>query len=374
MKVLLIAPNYPSSENKHPFGFVHSRAKIYSAKGLSVQTYIPSNMNNLLSYSYEGIKVFRGHYLFSEEIIEDFDPDIIAIHAPSPLLLTHINKFQRPVVVWIHGAEVLVRSLHHYIAPLGIRNQVQKVYSLFYDGTKNLVLRQAIKRVDAVIYVSKWMKKTAEKYLLIKHPNTFVIPNPVNTEIFKPNKATDGTKMLAGVSVRALEWKYGLDIAIKAFTRSKISLTIVGRGSLEAYLKNLAQKINANVRFNTEGLEHNKLPAFYNKFAFFIAPSRTEAQGVAMCEAMACGLPVIATNVGGIPEFVINEYNGYLVPPENSTAIRQAIMKLVSDITLYNTLSHNARKFAVNNLSHELIFQKELRIFSALTENSFTIK
>lgn len=370
MKVLLVAPNYPSPKNKHSFGFVHSRAKIYSERGLSVQVYTPSNTNNPIAYSYEGIKAFKGPHFLLREIIEEFDPDVIAVHAPSPYLLTHINNFQKPTVVWIHGAEVLIRAFHHYIAPLGMKNQIQKAFSLFYDGARNLILRQALKKADAIIYVSKWMQKMVEKYLMIKHPKTFIIPNPVNTMMFKPSQTNNTTKMTGGISIRALEWKYGLDIAVKAFTNSKISLTIVGKGSLEIYLKNLAEKINANVKFVTDGLEHNKLPAFYNKFAFFVAPSRTEAQGVAMCEAMACGLPVIATNIDGIPEFVINEYNGILIPPENPTALRQAVTTLVSDNTLYNFLSQNARKFVVSTLSHELIFNKELEIFKMAIENS----
>ncbi|MEM2971942.1 MAG: glycosyltransferase family 4 protein [Candidatus Bathyarchaeia archaeon] len=370
MKVLVVAPNYPSPEDKHAFGFVHSRAKIYSEKGLSVQVYIPSNTSASQTYTYENIKVSKGNHSLLRKIIKEFDPDVIAVHAPNPSTLTYINKFQKPTIVWIHGAEVLIRPFHHYMASFGIRNQIQKVYSLFYDATRNLTLRKAIKKADAVIYVSKWLQKVAEKYLMMRHPKTFIIPNPVNTKLFKPNKANDVTKMDAGVSVRALEWKYGLDIAIKAFAHSKISLTIVGKGSLETYLKSLAKKINANVKFITEGIEHNKLPNFYNKFAFFIAPSRTEAQGVAMCEAMACGLPVVATEVGGIPEFVVNEYSGLLVPPENPKALKQAIMKLTSNNTLYNSLSQNARKYVVNNLSHELIFNRELKIFKMVVNKA----
>jgi len=159
-----------------------------------------------------------------------------------------------------------------------------------------------------------------------------------------------------------------MDVAIKAFSRSKIGLAIVGKGSLAAYLKNLAIKIDANVKFITEGVEHNKLPAIYNDSMFFVAPSRTEAQGVAMCEAMACGLPVVATNVGGIPEFVTNEYNGLLVPPDNPHSLSQAIQKLISNKTLYNTLSENAIKFAASSLSHKMIIDKELNLLRLAAE------
>jgi len=125
MKVLLVAPNYPSPRNKHSFVFMHSRTKIYSERGLSVQVCTPSNTNNPIAYSYEDIKAFKGPHFLLKEIIEEFDLAVIAVHAPSPCLLTCIHNFQKPTIVWIHGAEVLIRAFHHYIAPLGMKNQMR---------------------------------------------------------------------------------------------------------------------------------------------------------------------------------------------------------------------------------------------------------
>jgi glycosyltransferase involved in cell wall biosynthesis len=316
------------------------------------------------------MSIHKGSYELLKEVIREFDPDIIAVHAPSPNLLMHLQSFQKPVVVWIHGAEVLLRAFHHYISPYEIKNSISKLYSLVYDAYRNLTLRQVIQKVNAIVYVSKWMKRVSEKYLLIKHPHSFVIPNPVDTDLFKPFTTSITKREIAGISVRALEWKYGVDIAVKAFANSGVKLTIIGRGSLEKYLRNLAKLCNANVEFITEGVEHQKLPTIYNNYMFFVAPSRTEAQGVAMCEAMACGLPVVATNVGGIPEFVIDEYNGLLVPPNDPLSLRLAVMRILKNDTLYTVLSENARRFVVNNLSHKIIFQKELKVFENVIEES----
>lgn len=87
-----------------------------------------------------------------------------------------------------------------------------------------------------------------------------------------------------------------------------------------------------------------------------------------MCEAIACGLPVIATNVGGIPEFVKNGINGMLVPPENPKALLKAIKQLLADEQLYNTLSENGAKYAKENLSHKEIYKKECSVFKMCQE------
>jgi len=368
--MLVISPNYPSSVNKHSYGFVHARNKIYKKKGIEVLTYVPLDLYPFhlsdvkpIKYCYEGILVIKDRLISLKRIIRVFDPDMLAIHSPNPYILRFILEFKLPVIVWIHGAEVLISAFHHYIPPIGFEKNLERAVISILQFFRNFLLRKYLQRVDAIIYVSHWMRRIAEKYLLMKHPNSFVIPNPIDTNLFRPLNIK---KRKEGVTIRALEWKYGLDIAIKAFAKSEIPLTIVGRGSLERYLRKLARKINANVKFVTHGIPHNELAQFYNQFIFFLAPSRTEAQGVAMCEAMASGLPVIATKVGGIPEFVKHRYNGLLVPPEDPISIRKAVKMILADQALYEAMAKNAREFVVKNLSSEIIFRKEFSIFKEL--------
>ena len=301
------------------------------------------------------------------QVLKKFNPNVIAVHSPTPHLLLYLLRCKKPIIVWIHGAEVLIRARHYYYPPFGLKNNSLKMFGMIKDVLRNIVLSQALKKVNAIICVSQWMEEMLRENLRFEHPNTFVINNPVDTDLFRPTEIRD-KRPLRAISVRGLEWKYGLDVAIEAFSRSKIELLIVGKGPLETYLRCLAAKLDSNVKFFTNGVEHNKLPGIYNLMDFFVAPSRTEAQGVAMCEAMACGLPIIASFVDGIPEFVIDGKNGLLVPPNDALKLREAVRTLSGNDVLYGNLSKNARKFALDHLSPESVFKKELEVFRIFSE------
>lgn len=363
MKVLIITSDYPSEENKHTYGFVHSRAKIYVKNNHKVFVFVPSDKPS--KYVYERIPIFRTSLDMINITIDEYDPDIIAVHAPSYRWLKILGETKRPIVTWFHGTEVLINAFHHYIAPFGFKNNVRKMRDILFNTCRNLKMRRLLLHSTAIVYVSQWMKKMAELYLMKRHPNSFVIPNPVDTELFKPFEGHKSKVLFNAISVRALEWKYGLDIAIRAFSNLETKLTIIGGGSLEKYLKGLAKKCNSNVEFITGGIEHEKLPMLYSKYAFFVAPSRTEAQGVAMCEAMACGLPVVATRVGGIPEFVKDRVNGLLVPPEDYLKLREAMKLLASNNYLYDSLCENAREYVVKNLSDTVVYEKEYAVLKS---------
>jgi glycosyltransferase involved in cell wall biosynthesis len=74
-----------------------------------------------------------------------------------------------------------------------------------------------------------------------------------------------------------------------------------------------------------------EMPQVYMDSDLFVLPSENETFGQVFIEAMACGLPVIGTNVGGIPEIISDSYNGYLVPPDNPSVLAQRIEKLIND-------------------------------------------
>lgn len=368
MRILIISPSY-SEEKKSAYAFVHARAKIYQKFGNKVKVFVPSK--TVYAYDFEGINVSKGANKTYRALLKEFDPDVVAIHSPrytmskNPLKMLNDTCAQAPIVMWIHGTEALINAFHNYVPPWKIK---QKIRNIVGGTVKITILRFLIPKASAVVYVSKWMRNTAERYFLFKHPYSFIIPNPIDTALFSYTKKGIQSRS-KGISVRGLEWKYGTDIAIKAYSNLReTSLTILGTGPLETYMRNLAKKCRSNVSFLNTHVEHNKMPELYAKYGYFVAPSRTEAQGVAMCEAMACGLPVIATNVGGIPEFVKNGINGILVPPENPKALRKAVRQLLADENLYHALSENGAKYVKENLSHEKIYKKEYGVFKVCQE------
>ena len=88
-----------------------------------------------------------------------------------------------------------------------------------------------------------------------------------------------------------------------------------------------------------------------------------------MCEAMACGLPTIASNVGGIPDYVIDGYNGYLVEPNNPTAFRASVEKLLSDEEKFYEMSINARKLMEQKCSSSKVIAMELEVLMNAKES-----
>src|SRR6185369_7969551 len=96
---------------------------------------------------------------------------------------------------------------------------------------------------------------------------------------------------------------------------------------LEGYLK--LNNIESQTIIKTCKLE--EMPMIYRNADLFVLASENETFGQVLIEAMACGVPVIASNVGGIPEIISDSYNGYLIPSEDSSILAQKIEVLLND-------------------------------------------
>jgi len=99
---------------------------------------------------------------------------------------------------------------------------------------------------------------------------------------------------------------------------------------LQGYIK--LHNVEANTILKTFTL--NEMPDVYRGSDVFVLPSENETFGQVFIEAMSCGLPVIGTNVGGIPEIISDSYNGYLIPVDNSSILAQKIERLMTDHTV----------------------------------------
>ena len=155
--------------------------------------------------------------------------------------------------------------------------------------------------------------------------------------------------------------KKGLEITLKAFAefRKKYpnsELILAGEGPLEGQLKDLAQTLGVGGSVHYPGfLNQKQLAAAYRSAHLFLHPSQTttsgDQEGVpnSMLEAMASGLPVVATLHGGIPEAVHSGYDGLLVPERDTAALANALFEIAEDSVTYETFSRNAAQSVREN-------------------------
>ena len=155
--------------------------------------------------------------------------------------------------------------------------------------------------------------------------------------------------------------KKGLEITLKAFAefRKKYpnsELILAGEGPLEGQLKDLARTLGVGGSVHYPGfLNQKQLAAAYRSAHLFLHPSQTttsgDQEGVpnSMLEAMASGLPVVATLHGGIPEAVHSGYDGLLVPERDTAALANALFEIAEDSVTYETFSRNAAQSVREN-------------------------
>jgi len=201
-----------------------------------------------------------------------------------------------------------------------------------------------------------------------------VIPNAIDTNKFKPNiKHREDYILYVGRLVR----RKGVHILIKAtkilrdmgFTNRVL---IAGRGYFEHYLKLLASEID-NILFLGEVSEYRKTKLYAGAKIFVLPSIVGESFGVVLLEALSSGTPVVATNVGGVPEVVKNGSEGFLVDPGEPHKLAEAIAEILSSEELWLKMSINARKKAVEKFSIETVGRLYEQIYTeALSINLVT--
>ena len=150
-------------------------------------------------------------------------------------------------------------------------------------------------------------------------------------------------------------------------TEKKNQIVFVGRDSFEKgidILRNIESKINASVKYCTN-LDWKDAMKIVQESQILVVPSRIESIPQVIKEAFFLQVPVIATNVGGIPELISNNITGLLVPPENPEAMTDAINKLLSDNNTKQKLSKNAFKFINKNFSWDVLIEKYIKLYES---------
>ncbi len=206
-----------------------------------------------------------------------------------------------------------------------------------------------------------------------------VIQNGVDTGLFAREYSVDeieNLKQTVGkilgdrwlVTTSRLVVKNGVDTVIRALPLlpENVSLLVLGEGELEGELKNLAFNLEVEKRVVFLGfISHEDMPKYLKVADVFVRPSRSEGLGNSFIEAMAAGLPVIATNVGGIPDFLTHGETGLFCEVDNHVSLASSVMTLLEDADLRSKVITKGRELAISEYNWENIAKDmEIKIFS----------
>jgi len=318
--------------------------KVYRIKSLVLQKlppFLPPPLSIPLSFRRNMLKICRRE-----------KPDVIHLH--NRFFLTFSS-----LVLWKKSLGAPLFLTLHNARPVGINEETDFLGQLFDDYIGHRIIRSC----DRVLANSRW---TLEVTLPKDYPRerAEVIYNGVDTARFRKVKSNIkdrlGCEFLSLTVCRLLPQK-GVKYLISAVRdiEDDFKAVIVGRGPCYKELKSLVKKfgLEKRVELVTDPLTEERLIEYYSASDFFILPSLWEPFGIVLIESMACGCPVIATNVGGIPEIVTSDC-GILVSPRSPKEIAIAANKLIGDKNLRRRLSKNARERVEKYFDFDLIAEK----------------
>jgi len=146
-----------------------------------------------------------------------------------------------------------------------------------------------------------------------------------------------------------------------------IQLDIVGDGDQKQELQEEARSLGISEQINFLGERHD-IPELLNQFDVFVQSSLMEGMSLTILEAMASGLPVVATDVGGNPEVIVDKQTGFLVSKKNPAQLAEAIINIISDCTLIKKMGNAGRKRIEENFGISTMVQQYLNIYQEILE------
>lgn len=176
------------------------------------------------------------------------------------------------------------------------------------------------------------------------------------------------------LSNRNLELHYGVDAVLRAFAlvQQRIPeavLTVAGDGSQRQALETLATELKLKKTSFTGRVEHEEIHRHYADSDVFLNASRIDNQPLSILEAFACGLPVVTTNAGGIPDIVTDGETGFVVAVDDHQALAQRAIKLLSDCNIAATMTVQARE-ECRKYTWEVVGDRWLCLYRKLAENN----
>jgi glycosyltransferase involved in cell wall biosynthesis len=323
----------------------------------------PKVGNQFDGVTYHHLKDFTGtrfdfilNILLVRKLIIKIKPDLVHAHYATRYgLLGALLNFH-PYVITGWGADIFDRPKHPIL---------------------KFILKYSLTKADAITVLSKITLNEIKK---LTNKTVQIIPFGVDTLKFsRPTDFNNHDDSIFRIgTIRTLDYKYGVDYLVRAFgilsqKYQNMRLDIVGDGEDRENLENLVTDLNIadKVVFHgyvSQTTDFNKYIYMLNQFDVFCILSVLDSEtfGVAAVEASACSLPVVATNVGGLPEVIEDNVTGIIVPIRSPEKTAEAIEKIYLDRHLRILLGSNGRRKVESVYNWEQNVEQMVALYKSL--------
>jgi len=295
-----------------------------------------------------------------EEVVSKYKIDIVeSCEARAEGFWYYLFRKNPPLVIKLHTPESIVFKLNQVCRTLDYKwiNKLEEWW---------------ISRANRLIGLSQAIVDLTSRYFRIKLNNLPIVPNPIDIEIFSPNPAIKKNEFSV-LYVGRLEFRKGVHLLIKAIPQvlkkiPQAKFTFIGNDcGMKSFLLNKVSEleIRNHVEF-IDQLPRDRLIEYYQQSSLCVIPSIWENHPYVILEAMACGKPVIACDIGGISEIIKNRINGILVPAGSFITLAETIIELLSDGESQERLGNNARKYIEENYEPKKVIEKTLKVYEGL--------
>jgi glycosyltransferase involved in cell wall biosynthesis len=299
----------------------------------------------------------------------------------------------------VEFAEINAEGIMHVLRPSGVPTVVR-------SHTPHVLLNQTVtedrgfdmgliariesafvKRAEAVTAPSAHLARAVEREMRLPPHTVHVIPNPIDTEEFSPGPPRSSLcEPVTILYVGRLGREKGIFVLAEALallatggTQAPWRAVIAGADrpdaaghSNRAQLDDFFSKRGLSGRVELCGsVSQEHLVALYRSADVCVVPSIFyESFSYTSVQALACGKPVVASSVGGIPEVVIDGETGFVIPPGDAQALAEALRRLVDDGSLRAALGEAGRRRAVERYAYPIIAGANLQLFADILSDS----
>ena len=293
------------------------------------------------------------------KIIENDDVDIVHAQGIRHMLVASIASR-----VFCHNKKIgIVVSIHTTLHGRPYENLAPLVESFLLNMCADTAIPVAKSVANKLVNSGLFPNKVA------------VVHNGINLELCEmimcddeylssvPHDFRSSSRIIVGYCAKMVPHK-GHKYLMKAISEvakkfSDIRLVITSNGPLREKLKILSENFGIEKKVHFTGrIEYRYLYQLLKRIDIYAFPSLAELFPFAILEAMAAGKPIVATNVGGVPEAVIDGVNGYMVPPRDPTSLAKAILRLINDPDKAREMGLKGRRLVEQRFSMDVITRK----------------